>query len=1492
MKSLILVTILHLSAAFLQDLMSHEEIQLDSKGSKIKSYDAVQVASVINIKSSTIAISPDNKILVLYDYTTAIYSIFDITDPASPERIVIIPYSSLHYVLFKISSDSKIVFAVNLNSESAELLIIDLSDYKILKDLPLSFVPRSIALSPDDKTIFASSKDGTGAKITAINVTDPSSAGIISSLSYNQILAQACLLSLFNDYLFCLDLTTLHVFDVSNPLSMQYINNVSSINGFDMAISCDGKYGYLVGQEEETFLTILDISDPSSIINVTSKSLGKSILEYDTHPLIAVTPNNKYIFVAGSENLIVINATDLNNLSFFKTLNSIYVPRSVIISSDGRRAFITNSHQVVLTEIYLDVQVDHTFSLNWNVIKRVPPANESNLRDMAMSSDQSTVFMLHADYLEIIDVSNLTSPASLSVFYFTEFSNKEKAHSIVISPDNKTAFVGYGKDLVILDISNFTCPSSLSTFPINISKISDIAVSLDGRSVFAPTKSGLDIIDVSDLKTPAQLNMYPAPDGYEISSFTLSGDANTAFILFYNEHSEDSRLERVNISNLKSLRLINITMPIRASSIILTPDNEYLFLALGTPENNITYILNVTDLKSPTFIQLPDIVMSGAYPLAISAPGSTIFIFSFPTLLVIDISSITSSRILRSFSVDNEFRMILSQDETTAFLGREDGTLVIVDLQPQYALYMLKSNILLGESIFNTLEPFQRNKAKKFDFIDQSFSFVNVSLFSIETFPDSQSIATPNIYSTLPNWMIFDQKQGTLTITPTSPSHIGSYQIYGAISTQIPKNAFINIGNITNETESLGLITSLISLGYMDTKRFLTSNFDPSADLVLFSQYSQNASEIKKKMMEYYIEMITSFSVDTSFSLSFSKHISVSSMSCSTLSITFSVDSSVAQFVKGSYAAVSTVTTTGNQSTINLEGSLVDINAALTQVLINLDNNTTQCSGSMTVSDGLNPLNSLHIDNLSQYFEHIKAPTLNLNFSIQNEIDILQITMGKQFVINLNGMFLDSTGQKLEYTLKMQDGSDPPDWIRGDTITGTPPEQFSNLTLDLIVIASNQYKNISKEFTVNIGISLSFLLERLLEYGGPLMTLIGLWIYIPTIYNIFCKKRYRYPKEFLTIIGDENSVKNLPCISFVGEEVKASKVIFKEIQKNIAKELKCKSVKIENLVNYFGNPETRNLNEDKLIQLIDCELATVVNNITNLQSKGSPPKVHLRKKIIYQVIANQIIMKQLTLQNEKLTKQVFNNIKGDWANLIEVCHNTLGFKINREKMKQKLKSIGVNPPQTKPQETLPCQSDHLINLKKSLRASSKLNNEQNSKNGSDSFEISGRQLDGIPLNKKNKSKEASLINNNWKEKLNSRMLCINYDLLEQAIIAHAFSHHNINISRDQVRVIAKKKATPPILFQRLRQFLKRDLLVIEHHWGNNKIYGIECKIEERILRFSGTPELDLKNNTIAIQITNRRGRIRKEFWVNCISNDFEEEAAFNEEALDLGRKQS
>src|SRR5690348_2406974 len=99
------------------------------------------------------------------------------------------------------------------------------------------------------------------------------------------------------------------------------------------------------------------------------------------------------------------------------------------------------------------------------------------------------------------------------------------------------------------------------------------------------------------------------------------------------------------------------------------------------------------------------------------------------------------------------------------------------------------------------------------------------------------------------------------------------------------------------------------------------------------------------------------------------------------------------------------------------------------------------------------------------------------------------------------------------------------------------------------MIASNEYQSVEQDFTLSVGISFLYALKLVATYGGQLVTIIGLLVYARYVYNILCKRRYRYPKDFTIRVGEEITSRTIYPIAFIAQPLRESKIIISQLDK-------------------------------------------------------------------------------------------------------------------------------------------------------------------------------------------------------------------------------------------------------------------------------------------------------------------------------------------------------
>ena len=352
----------------------------------------------------------------------------------------------------------------------------------------------------------------------------------------------------------------LQIIDVSNPSNPRLLSSFPTVDAVGVAIS--GSTAFVA--QGVAGLQIIDVSNVSSPRLLSSfpagfggyafgvaisgsmaffadGSGGLQIIDVSRGSLIGAPP----LSLLGQSLSITVSARNMSQelMSDQFTLILDQLPQVVTSSVSDQSVYPGNSLTLLLNSGLLFANPRNTFLklsvalsqggqlpawLNLNVQPislSVFSAGSGRAYGVAISG--STAFVAGGD-LQIIDVSNPSSPRLLSSFY------NGYAQGVAIS--GSTAFI-VGRELQILDVSNPSNPSLLSSFPVEDWGNS---VAISGNTAFVENTIGLQLIDVSNLSSPHLLSSYPAGTGY---AYGVAISGSTVFVADYDQ------LQIIDVSN-------------------------------------------------------------------------------------------------------------------------------------------------------------------------------------------------------------------------------------------------------------------------------------------------------------------------------------------------------------------------------------------------------------------------------------------------------------------------------------------------------------------------------------------------------------------------------------------------------------------------------------------------------------------------------------------------------------------------------------------------------------------------------------------------------------------------------------------------------------------------------------------------------------------------------------------------------------------------------
>ena len=711
--------------------------------------------------------------------------------------------------------------------------------------------------------------------------------------------------------------------------------------------------------------------------------------------------------------------------------------------------------------------------------------------------------------------------------------------------------------------------------------------------------------------------------------------------------------------------------PIFIASQSLTTDGEKMVFLTFSPDAKTLFVLT-TDLNSARTLKIFDIsdltnfkllqtfdlpkihLKQAKRQLILSNDMKKGFLVTDGNILVLDLRNLTSPAILGlapfDLSTVDISNFLLSADEKTAYI-RTGGRVLKINIELTYTQYLPQENFFIGKKYSDSV--MLLNSSKEADFLPMEqtdYKIIKLSLFNLQVSPSQ--IVPLTTCASLPSWMSFDFENQILTIESKRQRDLGAYTLYSVSSNKIPLEAFDSI--VSNSSSTEDLITSLISLGYIDNQRFLTTSFGSFGDFLLPSQYAKIKEKIYKMLQSYRIETFTDFNILPSLKLSqesSSGKLLISSTSFSSVKIDIRLLDTKAQFLQKTYGTVFPLITE-NKNRLTIEGPLENINTALRDLVININSTeSTTCKGEITIDDNLNPPISLFYENISDYFFKNDLPMLNVshNSSVQEQIDSVILYTGQFFSISLDQYtFKDKYSESLTYILVSkednQDDDSLPSWLsfQGLTLKGIPPEEIFRRLFKFGLIIKNEFKQIEAPVVLNIRISWQFIGKLLVRYSPYILTAIGLYLTANKIYNILLKKRYRHAKEFYVRVGEEITSSIIFPFVFIAEEKLEGDLILKHLKKGT----------------FLIDSETQ----------IKTAIKEALENMSAVDRKKL--KLYSREasqKQVYQYILNELIIWQLNSSEEKATKDFFETIKEKWVDLIEY-NDPDGFTVNENNL--------------------------------------------------------------------------------------------------------------------------------------------------------------------------------------------------------------------------------
>ena len=989
--------------------------------------------------------------------------------------------------------------------------------------------------------------------------------------------------------------------------------------------------------------------------------------------IIALSPNETNIFVVWGflqkDPEVEMIGFDLTKKQIMTQSKTLFSGAKIFLMVPGTNNIITNSlNQFQIIQLFKD----YPNTINFCLTNNSRPSYEFPSGKLFIERSEDSKFLFTSSEEGIFESYTFTSPPQL-LASLNPFNNTKPFETLPFKIRMNLAIFQVSNGFHFVDISDPTNITPGVRHSGGDSSWGIRAYALSPQENFlvfwtrnnnAP-ESRVKVVDFSNL--PSSITEIPLFNYTTKSYIQLASLSNKGRIIYFVHEN----FTIYNISDFNSPKLM-FSKPLAPfdpnviiSSMTLSPDDKTLFiLTLKSNMEKDFVVIDVSDLTSPKVLSNLDVPKAfqdaNPRPFLLSRDMKMGFLTTDKDILIMNFQNLSSPVVIGMISYSSlgiegdeiEFsNFFLSPDEKIGYLPDFYGKFFQVNLDIPYTLYLPQEKFLLGKKSSENLLFLQSDLEN--DFLPMSssadYKTIKLLLFDLNVVSSKASPVTSN--SSLPSWITFDYENQALTVESKKQRELGSYILYSFTSKKIPRQVFGS--NLSGGITSEDMVTLLISLGYLDNQRFLTSGFGSYEDFLLPSQYAESQETIYKTLQSYRIETFTDFSVIPSLTLSTDGgKLSLKTPSDYSIKVGIKLHNKEAKFLQKTYSTLQPVIT-DQKSRLTIEGPLELVNEALKDLVVNLNNNiTSSCTGEITINDQLNPPISQFFNNISEYFFKNEAPKLNTShpFTLQQQIDLNTLYTGQSFSISIDPQtFMDSHSEALSYELIREGNQESkknlPSWITyqgGLTIKGIPPEDWMNREIHLVLIVKNEFKQIEVPLALNIHISMIFAAKLVMRYSPYLLTALGLLVSANKIINIFCKKRYRHLKDVSVRVGEEITSSIIFPMRFIAEEKAEGELILRNL--------------------LFSEK----FDEEKVRKAIQ----DIVN--------GLDPKVKQKFKLYFQegsgqkrveqYVLNQVTMQQLNSTEEKSTRDLFDKIKGDWAEFIEFDEDFSCFKINETRL--------------------------------------------------------------------------------------------------------------------------------------------------------------------------------------------------------------------------------
>ena len=485
--------------------------------------------------------------------------IFDISNPQSPQ--IVGSYNAPHTA----NSVDVVGNLAYLADYESGLLIVDVSNPQSPQLLGSYDTPNyaDVVKVVNNVAYIADESGG----LIVVNVSNPQNPQLLGA--YN--IGWSCDLSISDGNLYVLSDTSLKVYDISNPQSLQLLDSID-LPEYPSNINVEAGKAYvsfLSGDLDYAGLQMIDVTDPQNmqLMDVYETASHQYARSCD------VVGNLIYL-ASGGSGLQVLERTGIANPALL----------GIFDTPDYANAFEFSNGFVYLAGTSGLQCIDVSNPQNPCLIWSFSPDGEGNDIDLENNLAYVTSY---SGSLQIIDISIPQTPALVGSYGDSLYANQ------TVVSGGKAYICGW--DLQIVDVSNPQNPQLLGSLSFDWGWLSRVAVQGDIAYAIVSYDSGnsnLYTIDISDAQNPQILGNYSASTF--ISSIAVAGE--NAYISLGMEG-----LQVINVANPNAPVLVSTILPRPSSSIHSVYIKDNLMFVTDNAWNEIDVFYLATGL-SPSLL--------------------------------------------------------------------------------------------------------------------------------------------------------------------------------------------------------------------------------------------------------------------------------------------------------------------------------------------------------------------------------------------------------------------------------------------------------------------------------------------------------------------------------------------------------------------------------------------------------------------------------------------------------------------------------------------------------------------------------------------------------------------------------------------------------------------------------------------------------------------------------------------------------------------------